>query len=128
MEFLGLQTEAIFVFLIPKPRLEVQMAGTVDAAARVWVNWALAKNKRKSNEHARFSWFWAIFVIKNWSRVKSSNSNTSSVGSYSWYNWFGCQNLSSLSVSKKNERETNKIVRFSWFWALLLSNSEAEWN
>ena len=80
MEFLGLQTQAIFIFLIPKPRFEVQMAGTVDAAARVWVNWALAKNKRKSNEHARFSWFWAIFVIKQCSRVEGSSHNISGVG------------------------------------------------
>ena len=35
-------------------------------------------------------------------------------------NWRGCQSLSLLSVSKKNERKTKKNERFTWFWALFV--------
>ena len=96
------------------------MAGTNDVAVRIWVYWALAKkNERKTNKNARFSWCWALFVIKQWSREESSSLNTSNVGPHGWYNWCGCQNLSLLSVSK-NERKTNKNASFSWFWVLFV--------
>ena len=73
-----------------------------------------------TNKNARFSWFWVLFVIKQWSRVEVSSPNTSTVGLHGWYNWRGCQNLNLMCVSKKNERKFSKIACFSWFWALFL--------
>ena len=84
---------------------------------RIRVNWAFAKNDRKTNKIALISRFWELFDIKESSRVEGSKLNTSGVNWIGWNNWRGSQNWSLLSVSK-NERKTNKIARFSWFWAL----------
>ena len=73
-------------------------ADTIDVAFRIWVYWALAKNERKFNKIARFSWFWALFVTKQRSRVAGSRPITSRVGSNDWYNWRCCQNSSLLSI------------------------------
>ena len=72
-------------------------ADTIDAF-RIWVYWALAKNERKFIKIARFSWFWALFVTKQRSRVAVSRPITSRVGSNDWYNWLCCQNSSLLSI------------------------------
>ena len=42
-------------------------------------------------------------------------------------NWRGCQSLSLLSVSKKNERKTKKMNVLLGFEPFLLSSSEAKW-
>ena len=78
------------------------------------------KNQRKTNKTARFSWFWALFVIKQWSRMDWNSPNASGVGPQSCYNCRGFQNLSLLSVSEKNQRKVNKIEQFSWFWAIFV--------
>ena len=39
-------SEAEWSLVVPKPKVYVEMAGTIDVAAKIWVNWALAKKKR----------------------------------------------------------------------------------
>ena len=75
------------------------MAVSIDVAITNLVYWALEKNQRKTNKTARFSWFWALFVIKQWSRMDWNSPNASGVGPQSCYNCRGFQNLSLLSVS-----------------------------
>ena len=55
-----------------------------------WYNWRSCQhlslqsvsknNERKTIKNARFSWFWALFVIKQWSREEGSSSNALGVG------------------------------------------------
>ena len=88
----------------------------IDVAARVWVYWALAKKmsgKLKKNE--RFTWFWALFVIKQWSQVEGSSPNASGVDSHGCNNWRGCQNLSLLRVSKLISGKLIKLLVFLGF-------------
>ena len=108
---------------------KVHMAGTVEVNARVWVSWALAKNEPKTNKitrFSRFSWFWALFVIKQWSRVEGSSLNNSGVGIQGWYSQFGSLSLNLLSVSKKMSGILIKMHLFC-FEPFLLSNSESGW-
>ena len=92
--YLLTSSEAECRVAVSASHFKVHMAGTVDVNARVWVSWALAKNERKTNKHSRFSWFWALFVIKQCSRVVGSSLNVSSVGPIGGCNWCGRQNLS----------------------------------
>ena len=95
--YLLTSSEAECRVAVSASHFKVDMAGTVDVNARVWVSWALAKYEPKSNKHSRFSWFWALFVIKQCSRVVRSSLNISGVGRVGYvvgYNWRGCQNLS----------------------------------
>ena len=78
--YLLTSSEAECRVAVSASHFKVHMAGTVDVNARVWVSWALAKNERKTNKHSHFSWFWALFVIKQCSRVVGSSLNVSGVG------------------------------------------------
>ena len=115
--FLLSNSEAEWIVVVPTPQVQVQLIGTIYVDVRIWVYWALAKrNERKPIKNARFSWFWAFFVIKKWSRVEGSGSITSVVCSNGWYHWRGCQNLSLLT----------KMHVFLGFESVLLSSGEAE--
>ena len=83
------------------------------------------KNQRKVNKIEQFSWFWAIFVIKQCNRVEACSPNSSTVGLHGCFNWRGYHNFSLLSVRKKISGKLIKLHVFLDFEHFLLSNSEA---
>ena len=68
-----------------------------------------------TNKKACFSWFWDLFVIKQWSRVENSSPNTSTVRLRGRADTIDAFRIWVYWALAKNERKFNKIARFSWF-------------